>query len=58
MNPIVTKILFGVLQAMPQVVQEVEAAIKTAESPEAASQKIGSIVDDTAKLLQMVKEFL
>ena len=54
MSALYLTIIKAVLQSMPQVAQEVEAAIKEAESPDAASAKVKGLLTDAAHFIETV----
>jgi len=52
MNSVLLTVIMNTLRQMPTIVNEVEAGIKTAESPEEASQKVKDMLGEVAKLIE------
>lgn len=58
MSPIYMNVTLGLLRAMPSIAQEVEAAVKSAESDEAGKEKVKEVLSDAAKLIAIIVEAL
>lgn len=54
MSTLLMSILVDVLNALPKVAADVEDAVKTAESPEAAKAKVKGILGDVTKVIGAV----
>lgn len=57
-SPFTLQLLLGLLRAAPTVAQDIEAAVKAAESPEDASQKIHDVLGDLEKAIQALTTIL
>lgn len=58
MNTFTLTLLLNLLRAAPQIAGEVESAVKAAESPEAAEQKIKDVLTDLGKAIDAIVSVL
>jgi len=58
MSPIYLSVALGLLRTMPQVAQDIEQAVKAAESPEEAKSKVKEVLADAAKVISTIVEAL